>query len=271
MPNHSSIRARVRAEWALPMTRFVLAIVLATALALWWLERFHVVAKQPLWLLVVALGLGYVLSWTTHLVYSAAPSRGRLQIRIAMQVAVATVLMYLTGWGPALALGYVFIARDNLTVASGFSWRVIAAWVAAGLAVGQLSVTLGFAPSFLQGPDEYGLAALSALACLFVIGLLGVSAEHLAETQGYLRRSEERLRTTLETANDAYLEFDDSGMVIDWNSQAEEIFGWKRAEAIGRTGEDLIIPEGAARQRRQPPWPGRARYDRRSAVAWPAL
>ena len=154
LPNDSSIRARVRAEWALPMTRFVLAIVFATALAMWWLERFHVVAKQPLWLLVVALGLGYVLSWTTHLVYSAAPSRGRLQIRIAVQVAVATVLMYLTGWGPALALGYVFIARDNLTVASGFSWRVIAAWVAAGLAVGELTSAWGWRPASYRGPTS---------------------------------------------------------------------------------------------------------------------
>ncbi len=240
-----SVGARVRAEWALPMTRFVLAIVIATALAMWWLERFHVVAKQPLWLLVAALGVGYLLSWTVHLVYSAAPSRGRLQLRIAVQVAVATTLMYLTGWGPALALGYVFIARDNLTVARGFSWRVIAAWVAAGLTVGELTVRLGWAPSFLLGPDQYGLAALSALACLFVIGLLGVSAEHLAAAQGSVRRSEERLRRTLETANDAYLEFDDIGMVMDWNSQAEEIFGWKRDEAIGRTGEELMIPEDA--------------------------
>ena len=167
---------------------FVFAIVFATTLAMWWLERFHVVAKQPLWLLVVALGLGYVLSWTSHLVYSAAPSRGRLQIRIAVQVAVATVLMYLTGWGPALALGYVFIAWDNLTVTSGFSWRVIAAWVAAGLAVGEITVILGFAAQLPTGARRYGLAALSALACLFVIGLLGVSAEHLAEAQGFVRR-----------------------------------------------------------------------------------
>jgi diguanylate cyclase (GGDEF)-like protein/PAS domain S-box-containing protein len=243
LPNDLSLRARVRAEWALPMTRFVLAVVIATAVAMWWLERFHVVAKEPLWLLVVALGVGYLASWTAHLAYSAAPSRGRLQLRIAVQVAVATTLMYLTGWGPALALGYVLIARDNLTVAPGFSWRVIAAWVAAGLVVGELTVSLGWAPSFLKGPDEYGLAALSALACLFVIGLFGVSAEHLAEAQESVRRSEERLRRTLETANDAYLEFDDTGTVIDWNTRAEEIFGWTHDEAVGRTGEELIIPE----------------------------
>jgi diguanylate cyclase (GGDEF)-like protein/PAS domain S-box-containing protein len=239
----TAIFARVRYEWSLPVTRFVFAIVIATGVAIWWLERFHVVAQQPLWVLVIAVVLGYLCSWTVHLVYAAAPSRGRLHLRIAVQVAVATILMYLTGWGPALTLGYLFVARDNLTVARDLSWRVIAIWVAAGLAVGQAAVSLGLAPSFVGVPDEYGLAALSALASLFVIGMLGISAESLAKAQTSLQRSEERLRTTLETANDAYVEIDDTGIVTDWNSQAEELFGWQRSEAIGRQGQELMLPE----------------------------
>ncbi len=239
----TAVLARVRHEWSLPVTRFVFAIVIATAVALWWLERFHVVAAQPLWLLIVAVAIGYLCSWIVHLVYAAAPSRGRLHARIAVQVAVATTLMYMTGWGPALTLGYIFVARDNLTVGRDLSWRAIAAWVAAGLAAGQAAVSLGLAPSFVGVPDEYGLAALAALASLFVIGLLGVSAEHLATAQLSLQRSEERLRTTLETANDAYIEIDESGIVTDWNSQAEAIFGWPRCEAIGRQGCDVVLPE----------------------------
>ena len=115
------------------------------------------------------------------------------------------------------------------------SWRAIAAWVAAGLAAARPTVSLGLAPSFVQVPDEYGLAALSALACLFVIGLLGISAEQLARAQSSFQRSEERLRRTLETANDAYIEIDDTGIVTEWNSQAEALFGWQRDEALGRT------------------------------------
>ena len=242
-PEDSSLSDLVRAEWALPVTRFVFVIVVATAVSLWWLERFHVTAKEPLWLLVSVVGVGYLMSWTAHLAYVQAPSRRRLHMRIAVQVTLATTLMYLTGWGPALTLAFVIVARDNLTVAEGNPWPEIAAWVAAAVVVGQTAVTLHLAPSFVPPPGEYGLAAVTTLATLFVIGLLGISAGHLAAAQDSLRHSEERLRTTLETANDAYVEIDESGTVTDWNSQSEVLFGWSRTEAIGRRGEDLILPE----------------------------
>jgi diguanylate cyclase (GGDEF)-like protein/PAS domain S-box-containing protein len=243
MPEGSTLSARVRAEWTLPVTRFVFIIVVATGVSLWWLERFRVTAKEPLWLIVSVVGVGYLCSWTAHLAYVTAPSRRRLHVRIAVQVALATALMYLTGWGPALTLAFVIIARDNLTVAEGNPWPEIAAWVAAGVVAGQTAISFGLAPTFVPLPDEYGLAVLTALATLFVIGLLGISAGHLAAAEDSLRHSEERLRTTLETANDAYIEIDESGIVTDWNSQSEVLFGWTRAEAIGRRGEDVVLPE----------------------------
>lgn len=238
----ATVSARVREEWAQPVTRLVFAGVFVTAVALFLLERVGVVAKQPLWLLVSALCVGYLGTWVAHLHYVAAPSRGRLQLRIAAQVSVATILMYLTGWGPALTLGFVIVARDNLTLKPAPSWRVIAAWVAAGIVAGQSAVSLGLAPSFVRAPDEYGLAALSALASLFMIALLGISAEQLAESKDSLQRSERRLRTTIETANDAYIECDERGILIDWNAQAEQLFGWTRDEAIGRRGEEVVLP-----------------------------
>ena len=237
-----SLWSRIRAEWATPMTRVVFALVMATAVMIWWLERFKVVATEPLWLLLVVLGVGYLLCWTAHLYYLARPSPARFHLRIATQVTVATIVMYLTGWGPALTLGFVIVARDNLTVAQGHPWRPIAVWIAVGLVAGQVAISLRIAPSFVTTPDEYGLATLSALATLFVIGFLGISAEHLFATQESLRLSEERLRTTLETANDAYVEIDDHGAVTEWNGQAEAIFGWSREDAIGQLLERLIIP-----------------------------
>ena len=36
---------------------------------------------------------------------------------------------------------------------------------------------------------------------------------------------------------------DGDGMVVGWNDEAEKLFGWTRAEAIGRRLSDLIIPE----------------------------
>lgn len=242
MSNGLTVSARVKEEWAQPLTRLVFVSVLATALALWWLERAGVVAKEPLWLLVAALGVGYIGTWAVHLYYASAPCRGRLQLRIAVQVTVATALMDLTGWGPALTLGYVFVARDNLTLKPSPSWRLLAAWVALGIAAGQSAVSLGLAPSYLGPPDEYGLAVLSALGSLLMIALLGIGSEQLTRSEVSLQRSEQRLRTTIETANDAYIECDEGGVVTEWNAQAEVLFGWTRREAVGRRGEEVVLP-----------------------------
>ena len=60
--------------------------------------------------------------------------------------------------------------------------------------------------------------------------------------QNALRESEQLARGIINTALDAFVQMDEHGMITDWNSQAENIFGWTRSEAIGRRLSDLIIP-----------------------------
>lgn len=51
------------------------------------------------------------------------------------------------------------------------------------------------------------------------------------------------LKPVLETALDAVIVMDAKGLVLDWNAHAQETFGWRREEAIGRQLAELIIPE----------------------------
>ncbi|HEX2123127.1 MAG TPA: PAS domain S-box protein, partial [Thermoanaerobaculia bacterium] len=55
-------------------------------------------------------------------------------------------------------------------------------------------------------------------------------------------RSEARMRTILEGALDAVVSINQDGVIVWWNRRAEEIFGWPRADVVGRP-LDLIIPE----------------------------
>ncbi|MCI0526501.1 MAG: PAS domain S-box protein, partial [Nitrospira sp.] len=57
-----------------------------------------------------------------------------------------------------------------------------------------------------------------------------------------LKLSEQRTRLIIETAYDAFISMDANGLIMDWNAQAEAIFGWSRKEAIGRSLSDTIIP-----------------------------
>ncbi|MFH2089746.1 MAG: PAS domain S-box protein [Pseudomonadota bacterium] len=57
-----------------------------------------------------------------------------------------------------------------------------------------------------------------------------------------LRQSDEYSRSIVETANDAFAAIDNNGILIDWNHQAEKIFGWTRAEILGQRIDTTIIP-----------------------------
>ena len=45
-----------------------------------------------------------------------------------------------------------------------------------------------------------------------------------------------------EVAHDAFISVDDQGRVTDWNPEAEAVFGWLRAEALGRPLSELVVP-----------------------------
>jgi PAS domain S-box-containing protein len=87
------------------------------------------------------------------------------------------------------------------------------------------------------------------------IGDLGRSINRMIHD---LRSSQaEQTRLVLDAALDAVVTFAGNGKVIDWNRQAEELFGWPRAEAIGRsvldlvgTGDTRVVLRHALEQRR---------------------
>jgi PAS domain S-box-containing protein len=58
-----------------------------------------------------------------------------------------------------------------------------------------------------------------------------------------LLESEQIARAIIDTALDAFVQIDESGHVIGWNSQAEAMFGWPQVDAIGRSLGELIVPK----------------------------
>ncbi len=62
------------------------------------------------------------------------------------------------------------------------------------------------------------------------------------EAEASLRKSEAHTRRIVEMALDGFIGMDAAGLIIDWNVQAEQMFGWSRQEAIGRPLSATIIP-----------------------------
>ncbi|HEX9212454.1 MAG TPA: PAS domain S-box protein [Bradyrhizobium sp.] len=63
-----------------------------------------------------------------------------------------------------------------------------------------------------------------------------------------LRESEHLARNIVETALDAFVQTDDRSTILNWSSRAEELFGWRRDEALGKNAVDLIVAEGERRR-----------------------
>ncbi|MFC3458726.1 sensor histidine kinase [Massilia haematophila] len=58
-----------------------------------------------------------------------------------------------------------------------------------------------------------------------------------------VQASEQRVGAIVEAAQDAFVGVDLRGLVTDWNSAAERMFGWKRSEVLGWPMAEILVPE----------------------------
>ena len=64
----------------------------------------------------------------------------------------------------------------------------------------------------------------------------------LRRAEQELHESQEHNRLIVESALDAIITIDHDGRITEFNPAAQQIFGWPRAEVIGRELAQVIIP-----------------------------
>jgi PAS domain S-box-containing protein len=117
-------------------------------------------------------------------------------------------------------------------------------------------ITLGLAWLRLQGEKAgfYSTSVGAGLMVILTISLLAIlvwwttrvlnrAESELAVAEHALRTSEQRARLVIESAYDAFIAMNAEGVIIDWNTEAEKIFGFSSSQAIGRKLSETIIPE----------------------------
>jgi PAS domain S-box-containing protein len=80
--------------------------------------------------------------------------------------------------------------------------------------------------------------------------------QEMRATLDMLAESRQKLQGIVDTALDAVVRVDATGTIVGWNTQAQLIFGWTPAQALGRALHQTIIPE----QYRETHLRGMARY-----------
>ncbi len=116
-----------------------------------------------------------------------------------------------------------------------------------------IEVRAGFAVPLLAGQDVVGVIEFFSTdvvevdrRLLDLVAQVGTELGRVVErkrSEDALRHSEERTRTILGAANDAFIGMDEDGVITDWNRSAEAIFGWPASRVVGRLLADTIIPE----------------------------
>lgn len=130
----------------------------------------------------------------------------------------------------------------------GTQWSTRTVFVICVAAV--LATTLRLGP-FAKEPLSEGLALLHfflgavAVTCLILVAAVSerVHAKELARENEERTSAQERIRSILNSAHDAFISMDEKGAICDWNPQAEQLFGWSASEAMSQRLGDLIIPE----------------------------
>lgn len=61
-------------------------------------------------------------------------------------------------------------------------------------------------------------------------------------SEARLKNAQDRTRMIIDHALDAVISADEAGIIVDWNPQAETLFGWTKEEIVGQPLTETIIP-----------------------------
>ncbi|MDF0516021.1 ATP-binding protein [Bradyrhizobium yuanmingense] len=110
------------------------------------------------------------------------------------------------------------------------------------------------ASSLATGNAEFGTAQLLAVSASAAVAvLLALLCTRAIETSRETRSAElladqaqtnaQMMQAVIKTALDAFIQIDESGIVLEWSFQAEALTGWTRQEALGADVVDLLVAE----------------------------
>ncbi|MEY2434293.1 MAG: hypothetical protein QOC92_4018 [Acidimicrobiaceae bacterium] len=206
-----------------------------TIAAFVFLRRVGAIASTPLWIYVALLLGGGTLTALAFRWWGPNCSTPQLYCRVGVNMLSSTAVIYATGWGPTLALGYMYIATDGIKHSGARSARPSLIWSVIGITVGELAIAVNAVPSFVSTPEVHGLGALAALALGFAMHTAGVTTAEKERAEAEVRRSEERFRSLVQNGTDVVAVVGPAGG-LQYVSPSIERMGYRTDEFYEHVG-----------------------------------
>jgi diguanylate cyclase (GGDEF)-like protein len=160
-------RAPSAENWRRTLTLTYLIGVIGI-LGMWSLKRAHLVEHRPLWSLLLILAGAGACGWVGETIFHWRQSATTVHLRVACETVSVTAVIYLIGWGPALAIGGVYpLLNTSIFLGARRRWTLVV-WPMLCLSAGQAAVASGYASLLISRTEANGLAVVDFGALLFV-------------------------------------------------------------------------------------------------------
>ena len=201
--------------------------------------------------------------------HNPAADEAMLWTNVALAIIAAALLAGLAGRLPpwslnlAVAAGTLVITRAVVLghepgdiFALWYVWVGLYAFFFFGRRAGIAQIALigaCYAWALTQEVQTSPVARWVMMVGTIAIGglLVDILATRLRGAARASGESEQKVRSIVESATEAFLSVDSESRIIDWNPAAERMFGYSREDAIGRSVDDLIVLEQERKTRRE--------------------
>ena len=218
------------------------AIGPVTVALLWIVRDMHDIADHPMWVYALIWVIPALVATVATVADAKRPSRWTLHGRAATGALATTVIIYATGWGPALDVVYLVAAQQLVADKGAATWRICRRWAFAGIASGQIAVALGIAPSYIRSPLDNGIAALGALAFLYVSRMAQTISADRERAWEAARASGERFASLVQNSSDMILVLDEVGKAIYAGGACERMLGITPQDLLETHLGSLVYP-----------------------------
>lgn len=214
-------------------------------LAIPWLQGAGLIADTPLWLLVTLLvSCSAVNAGVQAIEGRLSPTVG-LQLRTATAAVSTGWVVYATGWGSILVIGYGIGIADLMRVHGSRGWRPGLLWSGVAIAAGECAVALGWAPTVLRPSVAHAVAGTTFLCLALIARTLGASTAAAEEATAQIERDRSYFRDLVQHAADV-IALVSPNFRIDYISPGiEPLVGRAPSTCLGLHIRDVLGPEAA--------------------------
>lgn len=220
---------------------------LLTAIAFVVLHRLELLGSVSIWTLLALLLAATILRLVNDRLFPPGSTGRGLHARIFLGIVGSTVVIYATGWGPVLTIGYMFTTAMNIRLSGSRAAKPLMIYSATGVAGGQMAIAIGIAPTLIDQPLVHGLAALGALGIVFSVRIIGSATAEREQAEQQLASSyerEQRVSESLRRLNESMKTVASSiqlrEMLDAVAGSAKETFGAKFAAVLMKDPEALV-------------------------------